>query len=267
MSSGAARLFAYMVLVGAVAFGLDAHADPVQRSHSRSVPTVSSYRNAVLRTNPLAYFPFDSAKQGSIVNGIRRNMYQAIYHIRFGKDWSKDVISPQTSIFQDIDKGCLANVTWVSPTSATSDHSGFRSNLGPHWVTSVVNKIGQSQFWDSTAIFVYWDEWGGWSDHVPPPYVDYDGLGMRVPLLVISPYAKQGYVSHVQYDQGSILKFIEDQFGLARLASSDMRANSPANDCFDFTQAPRPFKKIKTKYSEDYFINFEPSRRAPKNTD
>ncbi len=64
----------------------------------------------------------------------------------------------------------------------------------------MVNAIGESPFWNSTAIFVMWDEWGGWYDHVAPPYVDYDGLGFRVPLLVISPYAKQNYVSHVQYE-------------------------------------------------------------------
>jgi phospholipase C len=87
-----------------------------------------------------------------------------------------------------------------------------------------------------------WDEWGGWYDHVPPPHLDFDGLGFRVPLLVISPFAKRGYVSHVQYEHGSILKFIEDRFGLSRLAASDTRANSPLTDCFDFTQAPRAFR-------------------------
>ena len=99
-----------------------------------------------------------------------------------------------------------------------------------------------SQFWNSTVIFVMWDEWGGWYDHVPPPQLDYDGLGFRVPLLVISPYAKQHYVSHVQYEHGSVLRFIEDTFGLGRLSASDGRANSPAPDCLDFTRPPRPFK-------------------------
>jgi phospholipase C len=195
------------------------------------------------------------------------NMFEVVSHIRYGSDWTNDVISPQTQIFADIDKGFLANVTWVSPTSATSDHAGFQSNLGPQWVASVVNKIGLSPFWDSTAIFIYWDEWGGWSDHVPPPHVDYDGLGMRVPPLVVSPYAKQGYVSHMQYEQGGILKFIEDQFGLARLARSDTRANSPDADCFDFTQQPRRFKKITTKYPESYFINLPPTHHRPRDID
>ncbi len=89
-----------------------------------------------------------------------------------------------------------------------------------------------------------WDEWGGWYDHVKPPYVDYDGLGMRVGLLIISPYAKENYVSHVQYEHGSILRFIEDTFGLPQMSASDARANSPAADAFDFTRGPRKFKRF-----------------------
>ncbi len=172
--------------------------------------------------------------------------YQAIKHIYQGPDWTADVISPQTKFITDVGSGVLSNVTWIAPTCATSDHGGCESNQGPQWVTSLVNAVGKSKFWKSTAIFVYWDEWGGWYDHVAPPYVDYDGLGMRVPLLVISPYAKKHYVSHVQYEHGSILRFIEDQFGLGRLAASDTRATSPEADCFDFDHKPRKFKPFKT---------------------
>jgi phospholipase C len=189
--------------------------------------------------------------------------YQAIKHIRFGADWKKDVISPQTKFFAAVKHGVLANVTWISPTCGNSDHSGCGSNHGPHWVASLVNAIGRSQFWNSTAIFIYWDEWGGWYDHVAPPPVDYDGLGMRIPLLVISPYAKANYVSHVQYEHGSILRFIEDQFGLARLAASDTRATSPAADCFDFSQSPRPFTPFASPFTEDYFVHEPVDRRLP----
>ena len=76
--------------------------------------------------------------------------------------------------------------------------------------------MGESKFWDSTAIFVQWDDWGGLYDPVPPPFKDYDGLGFRVPLLAISPYAKQNYVSHVQYETASVLRFAEDLFGLSQ---------------------------------------------------
>ena len=74
-----------------------------------------------------------------------------------------------------------------------------------------------------------WDDWGGLYDHVAPPYEDYDGLGFRVPLLVISPYAKKNYVSHVQYETASVLRFAEDLYGLTQMAAADTRANSPAD--------------------------------------
>ena len=139
------------------------------------------------------------------------------------------------------------------PTWDTSDHSSNGSDAGPAWVASVVNAVGQSQFWKSTAVFVFWDEWGGWYDPVPPPYEDYDGLGFRVPLIVISPYAKKNYVSHVQYEHGSILRFAENAFGLGQLSAADARANDPATDCFDFTQKPRTFKSFKTGLPPHYF--------------
>ena len=123
------------------------------------------------------------------------------------------------------------------------------------WVASVVNAIGESKFWDSTAIFIFWDDPSGFYDPEPPPYADYDGLGFRLPLLIISPYAKKGYVSHVQYEHGSILKFAEDVFGLARLSASDTRANSPAQDAFDFNKKPRKFVKIPSSLGKEYFIH------------
>ncbi len=167
--------------------------------------------------------------------------YRSVHHIRYGPDWNHNVIGSSAQAIVDIANGQLADVTWVTPTCKNSDHGACGSRSGPEWVSDVVDAIGSSPFWNSTAIFVMWDEWGGWYDHVPPPYVDFDGLGFRVPMLVISPFAKQGYVSHVQYEHGSILKFIEDTFALPRLAASDKRANSPALDCFDFSQSPQKF--------------------------
>jgi phospholipase C len=102
-----------------------------------------------------------------------------------------------------------------------------------------------------------WDEWGGWYDHVKPPNLDFDGLGFRVPLLIISPYAKQGYISHVQYEHGSLLRFIEDRFDLPRLAASDARANSPQDDAFDFTQPPRKFQPFETSLRAEDMLRME----------
>jgi phospholipase C len=130
--------------------------------------------------------------------------YRSIRHIRYGPDWNRNVIGSSAQVIADVANGTLADVTWVTPTCKNSDHGACGSRSGPEWVSDVVNAIGESPFWSSTAIFVMWDEWGGWYDHVKPPHVDFDGLGFRVPLLVISPYAKRGYVSHVQYEHGSI---------------------------------------------------------------
>ena len=105
---------------------------------------------------------------------------------------------------------------------------------------------------------ITWDDWGGWYDHVPPPQLDYNGLGFRVPLIVVSPYARTGYVSHTQYEFGSILKFVEDTFGLGRLGTTDVRANS-ISDAFKFNRKPRSFVKIDAKYSKSYFLHQKPS--------
>ena len=189
--------------------------------------------------------------------------YQAVRHIRYGPDWKKDMITPQKRFITDVGKGVLANVTWITPICNNSDHVNCGGGFGPSWVSALVNAVGKSRFWDKTAIFVTWDDWGGLYDHVPPEHVDYDGLGFRVPLLVISPFAKQNYVSHVHYETGSILKFTEDVFGLGRLAAADTRANSPALDCFDFTRGPRPFVPISAPKGTDFFLYTQPDDPRP----
>jgi phospholipase C len=191
--------------------------------------------------------------------------YQAVSHIRYGSDWA-NVIAPNTNFFTDIAGGTLGAVTWIVPSCTNSDHSGCEGKTGPQWVASLVNAVGESPFWSSTQIFVMWDEWGGWYDHVPPPYEDYDGLGMRVGLLMLGPYVKKKYVTHVQYEHGSILRFAEDQFGLAQLSAADARANSPEGDAIDFSQAPRAFVPFETKLKARDFINAPPDRRPPDNT-
>jgi phospholipase C len=137
---------------------------------------------------------------------------------------------------------------------------------GPAWVASVVNAIGKSKFWKTTAIFIIWDDWGGWFDPVQPVYEDYDGLGFRIPLLIVSPYAKKGSVTHVQYETSSVLRYVEDNFGLPQLSKSDARANDPAADpgAFDYGQPPRKFKKIAGSKPAAYWIRLErdSTRRA-----
>ena len=198
-------------------------------------------------------------------NGQVWSSYDSYRKVRYGNDWTTKVISPETQVLTDVQSGHLAPVTWVVPTMENSDHPGSGSSSGPSWVSSVVNAVGQSPFWDSTAIIIYWDDWGGFYDHVPPPQLDIYGLGMRVPMMVISPYAKRGYVSHVQYETTSVAKFIESIFGLPALAVADRRAND-LNDCFDFTQQPRAFQPFYQKIPTEHFIE-EKESNSPPDTD
>jgi phospholipase C len=189
--------------------------------------------------------------------------YQAIRHIFYGPDWKTDVLTPQKKFLTDVKAGSLASFTWITPLCANSDHPDCGGGGGPSWVSSIVNAVGQSKFWDSTVIFVQWDDWGGFYDPVPPPHRGYDGLGFRVGLIVISPYAKKDYVSHVQYETASVLRFAEDTFGLAQLSDADTRATSPAGDCLDFNQAPRKFVPIKAPLDTAFFLRQPLDPRIP----
>ena len=180
----------------------------------------------------------------------------------YGTDWTSKIVSPQTKVFDDVAKGRLPAFSWVLPDFADSDHPGSKSDTGPSWVASVVNAIGKSKFWKNTAIIVVWDDWGGFYDHVAPPQVDYQGLGFRVPLLAIAPYAKKGYIAHTGYEYGSIIKFVENNWQLGTLKATDVRAHDFTNDFFDFAQAPRAFVSISAKYKQDFFLHQHPSYRA-----
>jgi len=200
---------------------------------------------------------------GATESGVGWKAYAKIRHIFFGPDWTRDVLSPETRFLSDVPAGKLAGVTWIIPDVQNSDHSGSDTNHGPDWVASLVNAVGESTFWKSTVIFVLWDDWGGWYDHVPPPQLDFDGLGFRVPLICISPYARSGVVSHTQYEFGSILRFTEDNFGLPQLSASDTRATSAGTGCLDYGQQLRPFAPIKTTLQPLDFINERPSSVPP----
>ncbi len=189
--------------------------------------------------------------------------YQAVSHIFNGPDWKKDIVTPQKSFLKDVKAGKLASFTWITPTCEDSDHLSCGGGFGPSWVASVVNAVGESQFWDSTVVFVQWDDWGGMYDPVAPKFKDYDGLGFRVGLIVISAYAKKNYVSHVHYETASVLRYAEDLFGLAQLTAADKRAISPAADCLDFSQAPRQFVPIKAPKDANFFLNQPVDPRIP----
>jgi len=179
--------------------------------------------------------------------------YQAIRHIRFGKDWDENVVSPSRRVLVDIKHGELAQVTWIIPDYAHSDHPGAGSE-GPDWVASIVNAIGNSPYWNSTAIFITWDDWGGWYDHVSPTKVDEMGPGFRVPLLIVSPYAKHGYITHHFHESSGFIAFIEHNFDLGTLGRRDAGTDA-FSDCFDYTQQTAPFVPIQTKVTADHILH------------
>jgi phospholipase C len=201
--------------------------------------------------------------------------FSAIRAVRYGPDWS-NVVSPSTNVLSVASKGQLKAVTWVVPDGTYSDHSGpYVTDEGPSWVTAVVNAVGTGPQWSSTAIIVLWDDWGGFYDPVTPPHMDFRGLGMRTPLMIISPYAQRGKVVKTVFEPGSILKFIETVFQLPPVGGhcptlpsngygyTDCRAHVLSG--FDFSQAPRAFTPLKTKYPPSTFTNSKAAPVPPDN--
>ena len=189
--------------------------------------------------------------------------YQAIKHIYEGPDWKKDIITPQRRFLTDVKAGKLASMSWITPLCPDSDHLDCGGGYGPSWVSSIVNAVGESKFWDSTVVFVQWDDWGGMYDPVAPPLEDYDGNGFRVGLMVVSAYAKKDYVSHTQYETDSVMRYVEDLFGLHQLSKADARATSPAGDCLDFSQKARKFVPITAPQNAEFFLHQPNDGRIP----
>ncbi|MGA8533396.1 MAG: alkaline phosphatase family protein [Candidatus Tumulicola sp.] len=200
--------------------------------------------------------------------GALWNAFAAIDAVYNGPEWATNISMPETNIFNDISNAQLPAVSWVIPDQVDSDHAHSKTGEynGPEWIASVVNAIGQSSYWNSTAIIVVWDDWGGWYDHVPPPFFDNaGGLGFRVPMLVISPYVPAGTIAHTQYEFGSILKFVEETFHLGSMGTTDVRAKSIGN-IFNFKMKARTFHVIQAARSRAYFMHQPPSY-APVDTE
>lgn len=186
------------------------------------------------------------------------NAFGAIKKIRYGPDWSRHIVNTSKQVLVDAAAGKLPEVSWVIPTMPDSDHPGAGKPYGPSWVSAVVNAVGTGPDWQSSAVVIVWDDWGGWYDNVAPAQLDYRGLGARVGCIVISPYAKAGYVEHTPYEFGSILKTIERIYGLPEIGTTDRRANDMF-DAFDFTRPPRAFKPIQARYPARFFMHEPPS--------
>lgn len=183
--------------------------------------------------------------------------------------WFTDghIVASPPQLLTDIMSGNLQSVTWVNPTTLASDHPLVCNDTGPSWVAAIIDTIGQSAYWNNTAILVTWDDWGGFYDHVAPPndplhgYYEY---GFRVPLLVISPYTPAGYVSNVVHDFGSILNFVETVFNVGLIPPGTFGDAKSDNllDFFNFNMTPRNFTYISAPYPPSYFLNQAAERRA-----
>ena len=206
----------------------------------------------------LLHEQYNGSTQRPLVGATRR-----CNHIFNGPDWKKDVIVAAEAV-PHRRRARQAGELHV-------DHAALR-RLRPPQVRRrlrsvlgrvVVNAVGKSKFWKSTVIFVQWDDWGGLYDHVPPPFRDYDGLGFRVPLMVISPYAKNDYVSHVQLRDRERAEVRRRPLRPAA-ARRRRRARGVARaDCFDFSQAPRKFVPIKSPKGPEFFLQQPHDYRIP----
>lgn len=140
--------------------------------------------------------------------------------------------------YADLEAGTLPGVSFVK-IIGSSEHPPGSLLAGQRAARTMIHALMQSSHWETSAFLVTYDDWGGWYDHVPPPQVDEYGYGFRVPALLISPYAKKGYIDSTDLDYTSILRFIEDNWDLEPLSVRDSKANSIIN-AFDFNQEPRP---------------------------
>jgi phospholipase C len=191
-------------------------------------------------------------------------------------DWVKNDVLRSEQVLQDVKDCKLAQVSWVTPTNKESDHPLGTNGTGPGWVASVVNAIGTNHacpgtgevYWEDTAIFITWDDWGGWYDHVMPPREGQPNgwgkgftYGFRVPLLVVSAYTPAGFVENADHDSGSLLKFVETNFAPSGKQLGPIGpgtyADSYADDSLQayFTlNAPRTFRPIHVNFYFKFFL-------------
>jgi phospholipase C len=198
-----------------------------------------------------------------------------------GTLYTGNVDTTPADILTDIGSCNLRQVSWVTPLGSYSDHAGSLADTGgPDWVASIVNAVGNSacknadgtSYWDSTAILITWDDWGGWYDHEPPtvlpsPEGAYQ-YGFRVPFVFVSAYTPPGFISNARYDFGSILRTVERNFDIREgaLTFADHRAANNLSAFYDFKLKPRTFTTIPTTKSARDFVN-DKSKPTPPDDD
>jgi phospholipase C len=185
----------------------------------------------------------DAGFQGSA--GYIWTVYDAIRHMRDGADWSQHVVTTDQFV-QDAQNGTLPAVSWISTPSLVSEHPPASVCTGENWTVTLLQALANGPDWKDSAVFLTWDDWGGFYDHVAPTQIDDYGLGFRVPLIVVSPYAKKGFIDHTRAEFSSVLRFIETDFGLPSLTDRDKNAVD-MTQVFDFTQTPRTLPPLTTR--------------------
>lgn len=172
-------------------------------------------------------------------SGYFWNAYNGIYDVFHDQAYWHAHIRPVDRLIADIKASRLPSVTWVTPRFELSDHPPYSTSFSHNWVTDIVNAVMQSDTWEHTAIFLTWDEWGGFYDHVMPKPIDDIGLGFRVPLLTISPYARRGLIDDELGEFSTPLRFIADNWGLSYLTKRIAQTHNMEH-LFDFASPPRP---------------------------
>jgi len=185
-----------------------------------------------------------------------------------GSEWTSNVVIKPSQVLTDISNCKLAGVSWVTPTGKHSDHANSNTGGGPSWVASIVNAVGNNKkckdgelYWNNTAILITWDDWGGWYDHEPPTILsgvegDFQ-YGFRVPFIFVSAYTPAATINNDRLDFGSVLRFIEHNYGISEgaLDFADARASNDLSAFYDLNLAARPFQTIPAVLDANYFIH------------
>jgi phospholipase C len=173
----------------------------------------------------------DGGFQGSA--GYIWTVYDAIRHMRDTPQWAEHIVDI-SQFTTDAQNGQLPSVVWISTPTPVSEHTPASVCAGENWTVSLVTALANGPQWSQSAMFITWDDFGGFYDHVAPDQIDKFGLGFRVPMMVVSPYANPGYIDHTRSDFTSVLKFIEEDFNLPPLTTRDGQNSSDMTENFNF---------------------------------
>jgi phospholipase C len=172
--------------------------------------------------------------------------FDEIRHVRYGPQWATNVVDPYL-FRREVRAGTLPAISWLMPPATESDHPPWSMCAGENWTVAQINAVMKSPLWSSTVIVLMWDDYGGFYDHVAPPHLSLYKLGVRVPAIVISPFAKPHYIDHQQLDTRSVVKFVEQQFQLPELMSYARSSVTSVFGMLNLKQKPLPPMLLHTR--------------------